>query len=132
MTLLTGSLIRRHLRNLPSFHPLNGSERFERYERQPNEELIGWYQPSGDENCLVFTSDAIVVIHRDSVGRIPLNAIVEYELPKTKTAVQAVEVRLADQTRRSIPISGVHGAGGRYSDAWSLVQILHMLVRLSK
>lgn len=129
MALAIGSVIRRHLRPtggfqvaepgaLPpcGFRPANG------------EELIGWYINQPPSPCVIFTNVALHVLGDDRVESVSFDDLIDYELPKSKRSANGVVVRTSS-ARLLVPMTGTHGADGRFPDAWSLVSVLQVLVK---
>ena len=130
MPLAVASVIRRHLRATEAFTAAHGDARPPRAVPVGDEPLVGWYvnPPPDDSEWVLFTERAIYVVAGANVRRIPLDEIVAYELPESKTAATDVVIDTRSGRDR-IPMRGRHGPNGRFTDAWSLVQVLHVLVR---
>ncbi len=131
MPLLVGSVIRRHLRPTSGFRvaepgavPPNG------FHAADGEDVIGWYinEPAGP--LVVFTTIAIHVVSDAKDAKVettPLDDLLDYELPASKRSAEGVFVR-TPSGKRFLPMRGAHGVDGRFPDAWSLVQVLRVLV----
>jgi hypothetical protein len=129
MALAASSVIRRHLK---------GADGFKRYEggRLPfsfegaGEDIVGWYQnprPWVDE-YVVFTSAAIYWRMERGWVRVPIDAIDHYEMPKSKSESDGVEIRTFGGETLFIRFAGRSGRDGEFSDAFCLVGLLRVLV----
>jgi hypothetical protein len=90
------------------------------------ESVVGWYKnPAPWEHThIVFTEEAIYVFEAATRVRIGFGEIVGYELPESKTDSTGVHIRTKDGIR-FVRIGGRSGPGGKFSDAFAFVGLLH-------
>jgi hypothetical protein len=133
MALNMSSLIGRHLRHA------EGYVRFVEGRGLPvdldcrGERVIGWYQnpPPFESECVVFSEVAVYISSPMGWVRASFDDIEDYELPEDKANTPGVRIR----TRGGIGFirfAGRSGLNRRYSDAFSLVQVLHMVVLVNR
>ena len=87
MTLLTYSVVRRHMKNTSGFTLCDeGSRPPLNLRLADGESVIGWYRnpTPWESSLLVFTSTAIWTVEGGAAERIALADIVGYESPGTK------------------------------------------------
>ena len=126
------SVVRRHLSHVESFARGGLADLPFTFDAQ-GEEMVGWYNNPrpwhGDR--VVFTAKAIWYAGPQGWTRVPFDAVVEYEMPASKTDAPGVRFRTEDSIH-FVRFAGRSGPGGRYSDAFALVGILHAVVRANK
>lgn len=126
MALMMSPLIRRHMKH---------AEAFVRHREQTStclaldvgaESVVGWYENHApwEHTRIVFTEEAIYVFEAATRVRIGFDEIVGYELPESKTHSTGVRIRTKDGIR-FVRIDGRSGPGGKFSDAFALVGLLH-------
>lgn len=131
MALLLYSVIRRHMRPTGRYtEHVVGAEAPIPFEMHPDEVLLGWYKnPEPWGNCMiVFTDRSIYSSDKGQVVRIPLENILDYEAPASKTEVTGVRVRTPDGFR-FLRAAGSFGPEGGQRDAFSLIQVIRAIAR---
>jgi hypothetical protein len=95
----------------------------------PGEILVGRYRnPRPWEDCwVIFTSKSIYLVDEARVDRIPIEEIVGYESPGSKSDVTGVRV-LTKGGFRFVRIAGCFGPNGNQKDAYSFIMVIRGLI----
>jgi hypothetical protein len=148
MALVLYSVIRRHMKATGRYFELKDGRACPVLASLPSgEDLLGWYENPApwEESFIAFTDRAIYGIERGDVVRIDLADLVGYEAPEKRLDVTGIRVRTRDGFR-FLRVAGTHAAregnaealkrvdlgDRRFSDAWSLVQVLHAVAGASR
>lgn len=133
MTVDVASLVRRHMRQTSAFTraeptrtaPVN-------VHPEAGEELVGWYRnpPPWDAIVVLFTTLAIHVCEHERTMRVPLEGIVDFEMPASVAEATGLRIRTRDGFR-FVRMAGAYGPDNKCKDVFSLTRLLQVLVRRS-
>ena len=126
MALMMFPLIRRHMKHANTFMVHSEEHPATLALDVGTESVVGWYEnpKPWEATRIVFTDGAIYVCEAATQIRIGFDEIVGYELPESKTVSTGVRIRTKDGFR-FVRIGGRSGPGGKFSDAFALVGLLH-------
>ena len=132
MATLVYSVVRRHMKRTSpgAFTRFDGaSEPPVEVSLTHGETIVGWYRNPHpwQDNVIVFTSEAFIVVDGQRVERIPVGEIVGYESPKSKTDVTGVRV-LTNDGFRFVRVAGSFGPSGSQKDAFSFIMVVRALI----
>ena len=113
MAVLVYSVVKRHMKRSSAFVVAGDAEPPHSISTSPSERLIGWYQnpPPWENYFIFFTSEAIHLVGKACIERVPLEAIVGYESPPSKIGVTGLRLLTTDGVR-FVRIAGTTGATG--------------------
>ena len=125
MALLMYSLIRRHMKQTERFTVCSAEQPLPFSLDVGSERVVGWYDnpEPWKGRRVVFTDGAIYVVDEAALMRIGFDEMTEYELPASKTESTGVRIRTKDGFR-FVRIAGRSGPDGKFSDAFTLVQLV--------
>jgi hypothetical protein len=128
---LVESLVRRHMK-------LTSEGSFTRYpsdkpvpphgELPADESLLGWYRNPApwEDSVIMFTTRALIFVNGESHDRVPLEDIVDYELPQSKTDVTGVRIR-TQSGFRFVRVAGRFEPPSNVKDAFIFVGFLQAI-----
>ena len=130
--MLMSSVVRRNMKPSPRFVVAAASDE-KAHEvsglLEEGESLVGWYTNPvpWEREVVVFSDRAMYVRTPTGTQRIAWQEITDYELPKSKTTVDGVRVRMGDRFV-FVRMAGSHGPDGKFKDAFQLTMVLQLLV----
>jgi hypothetical protein len=131
---LTDSLVRRNLKRTGRYVEAEaGAPSPVHPPLDADETLIGWYvnPPPYESVKIFFTTKAIIVVGPDAAEarRLAIQEITAWRPAGQKEDTTGVNVEVGGQSH-FIRCAGRYGPGGKFSDAYSLGAILHVIVSL--
>ncbi|WP_433927082.1 hypothetical protein AB3662_29095 [Sorangium cellulosum] len=132
MALIMSSVISRHLKHAEAYVRWEGQAIPVKFDCN-GEEIVGWYRNPHpfDGEYVIFTTAAVYAWYVNGWVRVPFDEIVHYEVPDSKEESSGVRIRTRDGIR-FIRFAGRSGPDGRFSDAFSLVGLLRVVVLVNK
>ncbi|XXT14322.1 hypothetical protein WME94_29145 [Sorangium sp. So ce429] len=132
MALIMSSVIGRHLKHAEAYVCMEGEALPVEFDCK-GEDVVGWYRnpPPFENDYVVFTTVAVHAWSANGWIRVPFDEIVHYEVPDSKEDSSGVRIRTRDGIR-FIRFAGRSGPDGKFSDAFSLVGLLRVVVLVNK